>query len=299
VSVVVEVSARKFEIPPVCACCGEAAEGEVKAAFTRRTGVRVIKEDTRSLPFPYCQACLTHMARWRSAASAGSWLLLVAGIATVVLCVKVMPVVGFAVFAVAVVLRAVMRSRARTIVRAQLKPSCACPTVAVAYLGWSGTVSSFAFDSDAYATRFAHGNRGKLVNVSTELRQLMAQGGVPRIQAAQRSAPAQIAAPPADHRVLDWIAKIEDFKGAEARRSALQRALAEIAEPRARYELLGAAGRIEVSAALDKIESLSTTAAKRRHLQKAIDDLRASQLPPELQAPHIGELEARLRALPS
>jgi hypothetical protein len=237
------------------------------------------------------------MARWQAAASAGSWVLLFAGIATVVLCVKVIPLVGFAVFAAAVVLRIVMRSRAHKVVRAQLKPSCACPEVAVAYLGWSGTVSSFAFDSDAYATQFARDNRSKLVNVSMELRQLLEQSAVPRIQAAQRSAPAQLPAPEVDHRVLDWIAKIEDFKGVEARRNALQRALAEVHEPRARYDLLSAAGRIEVSATLDKIDSLSTNAAKRRHLQKAIDDLRASHLPHELQAQHIGELEARLRAL--
>lgn len=122
----------------------------------------------------------------------------------------------------------------------------------VAYLGWSGTVSSFAFDSDGYATQFAHGNRSKLVNVSVELRHLMEQGAVPRLQTAQRSAPTQLAAPAADHRVLDWI---------------------------------------------DKIETLSTTAAKRRHLQKAIDDLRTSHLSPELQARHIEQLEAHLRTL--
>jgi hypothetical protein len=237
------------------------------------------------------------MARWRAAASAGTWISIVVGVGAVVLGAMVIPVVGVVVLAVAIGLRFVLRSRAHTVVRAQLKPSCACPAVAVAYLGWSGTVSSFAFDSDAYAAQFAQDNRGKLVNVSTELRQLLDQGAVPRVQVAQRSAPAQLPAPVADHRVLAWIARIEDFKGVEARRNALQRALAEIDEPRARYELLSAAGRIEVSATLDKIDSLSTNAAKRRHLQKAIDDLRASELPPELQAQHIGQLEARLRAL--
>lgn len=200
------------------------------------------------------------------------------------------PPLGVVVFVAALVLWRVLRARAYKDVRARLDPSCAAPTMAVAYLGWSGTVSSFAFDSDGYATRFAQSNRSKLVNVSIELRHLMEQSAVPRLQTAP--------VPPVNDRVLGWIAKIEDFKGVEARRNALQRALAEIEDPPARYELLGAAGRIEVRAALDKIESLSTAAAKRRHLQKTIDELRASQLPPELQAQHIEQLEAHLRALP-
>ena len=308
VSVVVEVSARKFEIPPVCACCGEAPQAEVRATFTRRTGVRVIREDTRGFGFPYCQHCLDHVARWARAGARGNIGFVVLGALGIVMLAMVQAVVGVGLFVIALIIRLTSARVARTNVRSRLRPSCACPDTAVAFRGWSGTVSSFAFASPAYAARFALGNREKLVNVSGELRQLLEQGAIPRMQVVARSAPAvaipaprsgPAIAPPAiaDHRVLDWIAKIEDFKGAEARHNALHRALAEIIEPAARHELLTAAGRIEVSAVLDKIDGLSTNAAKRRHLQKAIEDMQVSELPPELQAHHIRQLEARLREL--
>jgi hypothetical protein len=64
------------------------------------------------------------------------------------------------------------------------------------------------------------------------------------------------------------------YKGAEARCNAVDRALLEIHTPAGRDQLLTAASRIEVTAVLDKVDSLKSAAAKRRHLENAIAELR-------------------------
>jgi hypothetical protein len=211
----------------------------------------------------------------------------------------------------------------RSSARGMCKPACVGPEPAVQHLGWSGSISTFAFQSPRYAVRFAEDNGKKLINVSMQLRQLLAQSTqaqvslplptapspVPRQSFASPSpspaispsaaAPALRSAPapqPSD-RVLEWIAKIESLKGTEARRNALQRALAEIQEPMLRSELMLAASRIEVAAVLDKVDTLSTSAAKKRHLQKAIADLRSDTIPDELQADQIRQLELRLQEI--
>ena len=109
--------------------------------------------------------------------------------------------------------------------------------------------------------------------------------------------PAAAPPPPTRAALLDWISRIESYKGAEARRNALARALEEITDPRERSQLQLAASRIEVAAVLDKVDGLATDAAKKRHLEKALAALRSDDVPDELQADQLRELEARLREL--
>lgn len=97
--------------------------------------------------------------------------------------------------------------------------------------------------------------------------------------------------------VLDWIARIEGYKGPVARRNALERALQEIHDPAAKQRLVLAASRIEVAAVLDKVDALASAAAKKRHLKKAIDDIRNDNISDELQAAELQQLEERLRSL--
>src|SRR5439155_5609316 len=82
--------------------------------------------------------------------------------------------------------------------------------------------------------------------------------------------------------VLEWIAKIERFAGPVARRNALGRALEVIHEPNERQELLLAASRIEIGAVIDYVDKLSSHVAKKRRLQKAIEDIRTDNIPDEL-----------------
>jgi hypothetical protein len=106
---------------------------------------------------------------------------------------------------------------------------------------------------------------------------------------APRATPLALQAPQREP-VLEWIARIESYKGAEARHNAVERALQEIHTPEGRSQLLEAAGRIDVTAVLDKVDGLESSAVKRRHLEKAITELRARGIAD-------GALDARLRSL--
>ena len=64
---IVEVSARKVTVPATCVCCHGHADGDFSASFTRTSGKRVIREQTRSWAFPCCHRCLAHVRLWNSA----------------------------------------------------------------------------------------------------------------------------------------------------------------------------------------------------------------------------------------
>jgi hypothetical protein len=201
------------------------------------------------------------------------------------------------------ILGAIVSRRVRRQATQMCTPACAGPQFAVDHLGWSGTVSSFSFRSSTYAVKFADANGRHLINVSMALRRLLEEHAArPAVHIeARRSAPAPELPAPAQRATndvtLEWIARIEGYKGPEARRKALTRALEEIEEPQARRELMVAASRIEVAAVLDKVDGLSSAAAKKRHLEKAMSDMRAGDIPPELQADRLRQLEERLREL--
>lgn len=296
-SVVVEVSAHTFAVPRECACCGAAAEVHIAASYTRVRGKRVIHETTRSVSFPYCRRCESHIARWRAAGRIPG--------ALVALGLFVGVFVSWAMFAAMALGGLALFLWQRRRARAMCAPSCACPHVPVMNLGWSGTVTSFYFESDGYAVRFAEANARKLINVSMRLQRLLderasrmpAEVTPPRaLPVRVRATPPPLPKVPADP-VLEWIARIEGFKGAEARRNALKRALDEIRQPAARRELILAVTRIEVTAVLDKVDGLASQAAKRRHLEKVIADIKADEVPDELQADELEQLEQRLTEL--
>ncbi len=300
-SIVVEVSARKFGMPWDCPCCGAEADSEREFSFTRTTGKRVIRSTTRGLAFPYCTPCIAHVNRWESAPLAAGLVLLV-GIVVGVIAAASAGAGGFAiVFAVSLPLALVASYRRRRAARAMQKSGCTCPGAAVGYLGWNGSVSGFAFVSTTYAIEFAKRNARNLINVGPDLRRLLQSAPEPTSTAPKAIAvpiapakSADLAASSGRDRVLDWIARIEGYKGPVARRNALQRALEEVTDPAAQRDLVLAASKIEVAAVLAKVETLATGAAKRRCLEKAIADVREDNIPDELQVEELRELEARL-----
>jgi hypothetical protein len=164
-----------------------------------------------------------------------------------------------------------------------------------------------------YTTRFALSNARSLINVGADLRQLLESGpaqtevGIHAAISRSTGTPAPIEpAPPAStsgraahDRVLDWIARIESYKGAVARRNALTRAMEEISEPEGRRSLVLAASKIEVAAVLDKVDTLATPAAKQRHLEKPISELQADDIPDDLQIEELAMLQTALRSLGS
>lgn len=270
--------------------------------------------------FPYCGTCSAHIGQWERAYSvlALGPIGFAIGIA---LALTGGGVVAFLVSSgIGSVLAVVIFVHARRQVRAILSKNCASPGAAVTHLGWSGSVSSFEFASDRYGASFAADNVRKLVNVSRWLQKLLdsrpeeirlkveaVSPQQPALSSPQISAATAPLRPDPEERVnkprpvadavLDWISRIESYKGPEARRNALIRALQEISDPVAQQQLRLAASRIETAAVLEKVDGLSTTAAKRRHLEKAIAALRSDDIPDELQADGIRELEARLREL--
>lgn len=306
--VVVEVSARKVSIPFECPCCGyERPDGEFSATHTRTTGKRVVRSTTREFSFPCCSRCMAHVKMWESAAAITPGFVAVGIIVAVVVGIAAAAVAGIAVFGTALVLGRVLESNRRQQAKATCGPSCATPSTSVSYLGWSGSVSSFRFASPTYAGRFANQNARSLVNVNLGLRRVLETSALvaPPVEAsviAQRSGqapavPRTAAVAGSNDSVLEWIARIEGYKGPIARRNALEHALQEIRDPEGSRRLVLAASRIEVAAVLEKVDGLTSIAAKKRHLKKSIDDISADNIPDNLQAEELRLLEERLRSL--
>lgn len=236
---------------------------------------------------------------WGSAATLfGGWMVVAIGLAIIV-GIQAGPGPGFVAFSAGAVLAWVLANKRRTRAISMCGHSCCSAAASVEHLGWNGSISSFSFSSHHYAVAFANENGRNLINVSMQLRELLAVQDAAMII---RSPSPHAAPPPAVPQssgsiALERIARIESFKGPEARRNALRRALAEVADSSARRDIIVAASRIEAAAVLDKVDSLSTTAAKRRHLERALFEFRQDEIPDDLQADGIRQLEARLAQL--
>lgn len=272
-------------------------------SHTRRTGKRVIREHTRSWTFPYCTPCLRHARTWESASTYAIATVAIAAVLGVIAAFAGAGAAGLLIFVLSLPLALVLASRQRSKAEAGRGPRCACPGPAIAYLGWDGSVQGFDIVSPSFVARFARSNARSLINATADLRRLI-DSQPDRLPPSHdiAAAPRLVAPPPIQPQrdaALEWISRIESFKGAVARRNALERALAELRDPAARRSVLMAASKIEVAAVLDKVDSLASVAAKRRHLEKAINALQADDIPDELQAEERAMLDAALRALPA
>jgi len=289
----VQVAARKFVVPFECPCCGAAPDTEIAVHLTREPGRRVATETARALAFPYCQRCVAHLTAWESAGVLPVGVAVLGIIAGGVLAIATHPLVGL-VFAPALPVAWYLRRSRQTRAKASCGPSCASPGRALGYLGWSGAESAFMFESHTYAARFAEQNTGVLSSPTPQLRRLLEGHRVARLAVPTPAAAVQVIPPPAT--VSDWIGRIDSSKGAVARRNMLQRALDGLHEPRERQEAIDAASKIELTPILAEVEGLSAIAAKGR-LQRAIDEVRADNMPEELQAAVLRELDGRWRQL--
>src|SRR3954466_11843198 len=57
----IEVSARKLEMPGICACCGDPATDQLPVSSSRTKGKRVVRTETVVWHFPYCVQCIAHV----------------------------------------------------------------------------------------------------------------------------------------------------------------------------------------------------------------------------------------------
>lgn len=290
---IVEVSGRRFAVPFECPCCGADPDAELVIPVTRTAGREVVRDTARALPFPYCKRCLGHVEIWESAGLRSAAVMVAGIVAAIVVSLATRFVIGAIAFTAAALLAWSFGSARRAAARAGQGPSCASPDRALAYLGWSGSTSAFSFESPTYTARFAEQNERHLVGANAPLRKLLEGHRIARLAVPTPAAPQLVVPPPAS---LDaWIARLESSRSTVERRNTLGRALDAAADDADRARLLEAASRIELAPLLVTIDGLASAGARRHALQRAIDEVRADNIPEELQATELRQLEARLR----
>ena len=192
----VQISAHRIAWPRCCACCCGPKDTEVTLSFTRRRGVRVIREQTKSWLLPYCTRCLDHIDAVERLESFG-WTvvhrpavavifgLLLASAVVILLWEKPLLFAITLGAVLAVVLsfgmspllswcsrshrRALLqREKARQALEDELA-RCLCDNcasedhIAAEYDGWSGTVHTFYFANAEFALLFTQANAGKVL----------------------------------------------------------------------------------------------------------------------------------------
>jgi len=297
----VEVSARKLDVPPVCACCCEAATDQLPVSSSRTKGKRVVRTETVVWHFPYCAHCLRHLQAVPGPAGGFAALLLLAGLVLLFFAPPAGVVSLFLACVIGVISFIVRRSRL-AYANSLRKPSCARVEAAVRLLRWKGTHLVFEMDSPGFVLAFSERNHEKMVNVPPAaaqwIRDSLAQQRSPAgtIVEAQ-PVPTPSGASSTNKELVAIISKLEGAKGPAARRAILASALPTFAESTQRNHLLLEASRIEVEAVLNKVDGLKTAAARRRNLQAALDEIRSDPVPDELQAQQIHWLEEALAEL--
>jgi len=274
----VEVASRKLSIPFECPCCASAPDAELRLRG---------RDPQQSLVFPYCGECLAHVRRWQTAVEVAMTIVATGSVLGAIASALFGMEIGLAVFACAVPVAVIAGALRRRSARGHCKPGCIAPGPAVDYGGWTGTTSKLSFTSRAYAVKFASANSRHLSDVAPTLRRLIES----RLAKGTHEQLSQV------RGLAGWIAMLEQHQVPVARRHAVASALAELTDPYERQQIVLAASRIEVGAVLDKVDHTTSVASKRKLLQRAIEELRADNVPDELQAEELRQLEERLRSL--
>jgi hypothetical protein len=285
---IVEVSSRRFAIPFQCPCCGAAPDSSLIVPVTPAKERSVSPTSARGLEFPYCRRCVLHVASWQGAGVVSTGITLGGIILGAIIGLAAHALAGLIVIAAAIGIAYGLVTHRRSQAAAACGPACPSPDAAVAYYGWSGNTSSFAFRSPTYTARFAEDNTSKLVNMSPQLRRLVDGHRVARL-AVPTPAAAMIV--PAPRTAREWIAKIESAQSQFSRRTDLQNALELVADPAEKQELIRAATSIELAPIRERVERMTGT-PRVRYLDARIAEIHADNVPVELQHAVIAELEA-------
>jgi hypothetical protein len=177
----VRVSARILKWPEKCACCCGWPDDVFRAESTRTTGVRVVREDSRSWPVPYCSRCLEHM---EVTAEADAINLQVhdytyVAVSILVACVAVACVLWPMVFLVipagiwlyfarqmdADNAREARKKKGKMIAEARslMEATCCNLREAAAYDGWEGSIHTFRFRNRRFLDAFCDLNESKVI----------------------------------------------------------------------------------------------------------------------------------------
>jgi hypothetical protein len=160
-----QISAKILSWPRECACCGNNANTELRAAASRTTGKRVQHTTTSWWHVPYCDRCLHHKAEWDKAskwAARGIWVGLAIGIALGWASGSIW--FGFIVLSLVATLGVFCQEKARSTARKLTCETCASPSDAVRYLKWHGTFHTFVFENEDYLKNFISANSRKTMS---------------------------------------------------------------------------------------------------------------------------------------
>jgi hypothetical protein len=283
----IEVTARTFALPADCPCCGAVSDTEVAVPLARRARDRVAADSARAVDFPYCRFCLDHAGVWDAAGVLSAGLSVIGIGAGAAVAVASSPALGVSIAVAAIVVGLGLAAGRRAQARHGCRESCSSPQLAVDYLGWSGTASTFAFQSLSYAAKFAEQNSHKLVE-NPKVRTLLDRYKLARIAVPTPAAAVQAIPPPPD--VAEWMARLTAMPGRVARRAALERALEVLTEPRERDQVMRAVVGVELARIMAPIERLSS--GRERAIEAAIAQVRADNMPEELRAALLRDLAA-------
>ncbi len=193
----VDISARLIDWPRNCPCCLRPADTKIDVSATRITGVKVIRELTKTESVPYCRKCLSHMNasarlvhfRWKVVHRPAVFALLaIVLVCTGVMLLSTMPALYAVVFGtiwaalfclgVYVLFPWTIRSHRKALLNREqarmaienaisenLCDGCVVEdVVAIEYAGWSGSVHTFYFSNPSYAHQFREANARKIVD---------------------------------------------------------------------------------------------------------------------------------------
>lgn len=287
---IVEVSSRRFAYPAQCPCCGAAPDGGVRVPVTPTPGRDVAPDSARALEFPYCTRCIAHVRRWHDAGVVPTGIALAGVIAGCVLVVVASILVGLFVATAAIFIAYGLINHRRAQVIAACGPSCASPDVAVAYHGWTGKSSAFAFRSHAYTARFAEDNTVLLCQITPHLKRLLDGHRIARLQVPT---PAAAMAVPPPRSAKAWIEKIERGSSRVGRLTDTQIALDLTPDETEKQDILRAATKAEMASIHAQLAKLSG-GARTSYIEAKMVELAADNMPPELQRAVLAELEALL-----
>jgi len=161
----INVSARKLEMPPQCACCLREPTGAVVAAHVKLHGRGSSRGSEKSWIFPICGMCQTHVRLARTTnvkakvAAGLAFTIPIAGCALLGFWVVGLVIGAVAALATGLMMKQVQRKQ----VEALASPSCACLGPAVRFDGFHGTIHSFRFANVRYAQDFEQANASKIV----------------------------------------------------------------------------------------------------------------------------------------
>jgi hypothetical protein len=161
----VQVSGQLLDWPHACACCGQAPDNYLSASFTRKTGQRVKRTDTRAWQIPYCARCARHVRMFSTANSVFRVGLILCAVVSLVLLLsgRVPPDAFWGTVVLALLILLLLYTALRVWARLLTGADCSSVGPAVRYRGWDASVHSFSIANSEFGEAFIVANRRKVL----------------------------------------------------------------------------------------------------------------------------------------